>query len=330
MAQLPDFSRLHVLVVGDVMIDRYVYGRVDRMSPEAPVPVVRKLGTEDRLGGAGNVALNLRALGAGAGIAGAIGAGNNGNDLLRLLADNGIGGRLLIRDPDRTTTVKTRIVSQKRQLLRIDSETTDELSADHGQLLLRGIADLLATDRIDLVIMQDYNKGVLNPAVIKEVIEVASKGGAMIAVDPKAGNFWSYRGVDLFKPNLREIQAQLDFTITASLADLDRAAAVMFDRLGCREVMITLSEHGIYTNDGRRSAIAPIAPRGIIDVSGAGDTVISVAAAARATGMELVSTARLANLAGAQVISRSGVVAVDLTGLKRDWESSTHTHGRVR
>ncbi len=316
---LPDFSALRVLVVGDLMLDRYLSGRVDRISPEAPVPVLRFLQQEDRLGGAGNVALNLVALGARAETAGATGADENAKLLAKALETALIGSALLVRDPDRPTTVKTRIIAQDQQLLRVDRESTDDLPEAVEHELIQLACDRITSGSIDVVLFQDYNKGVLTPRVIEKIREAASRAGIPVAVDPKNKNFWAYHGVDLFKPNLREIQQQCDFAVKPTVASLDRAADLVFERLGCQKVMITLSEHGIYTNDGSRSGIHPTEARRIADVSGAGDTVISVAACALASGMELDRIARLANLAGAQVIAKPGVVAVDLGELRGEW-----------
>ncbi len=316
----PDFSALRVLVVGDLMIDRYVYGTVDRISPEAPVPVVRYRSQEDRPGGAANVALNVKALGAAAGVAGAVGADEAAGELSRLLVDNGVDAALLGRDPERLTTVKTRVISQNQQLLRVDRETTDALHPDTAASLVEAIETTLAKGEHQMVILQDYNKGVLTETLIPGVLDSCRRHGVLTAVDPKQHNFWAYRNCDLFKPNLREIQQQCDFSIRPELADLDRAAALLFERLKCRQVMITLSEHGIYTHDGSHSTIHPTRARHIADVSGAGDTVISVAGCGLAAGMPLADAARLANLAGAQVIARPGVVTVDPEELYRDWQ----------
>ncbi len=319
MPALPDFSALRVLVVGDVMIDRYLSGRVDRISPEAPVPVVLYQGQEDRLGGAANVALNVTALGTWGAVAGAVGVDENAETFRRLLTDRRLSHDFIVVDPDRPTTVKTRVMSQDQQLLRIDRESTAELVGTAARELHDSIAGCMAGPGLDLIILQDYNKGVLGGALITQLVALAGEHGVRIAVDPKATNFWAYRGADLFKPNLREVQQQLDFAVKPVVADLDRAAAVLFDRLECKQVMITLSQHGIYTHDGERSAIHPTRARRIADVSGAGDTVIAVAGCALAAGMSLPQGAALANLAGAQVIARPGVVAVDLEELRRDW-----------
>ncbi|THH41599.1 bifunctional heptose 7-phosphate kinase/heptose 1-phosphate adenyltransferase [Neolewinella litorea] len=319
----PDFSHLRVLVVGDLMVDRYLYGSVTRISPEAPVPVVRYLKQEDRPGGAANVALNLAALGVRAGVAGAVGEDEGAGVLGCLLRERSVDTSLLQRDADRVTTLKTRVISQSQQLLRVDRETTEDLRQDTADRLLECIGAHLTDNPCDLIILQDYNKGVLTAEVIRRVLEMAANHDILTAVDPKERHFWSYRGVGLFKPNLREIQQQCDFAVRPVLEDLDRAAAQLFQRLECRSVMITLSEHGIYAHDGTRSAIHPTHARRIADVSGAGDTVISVAACGLAAGMSLSDSARLANLAGAQVIALPGVVSVDLPALRAAWESHT-------
>ena len=321
MQPLPDFSPLRVLIIGDVMIDRYVYGSVDRISPEAPVPVLRQLRQEDRLGGAANVALNLRALGCKVGVAGAVGTDPDADRLIELLGHHEVDSTLLCKDEGRPTTVKTRYVVQSQQLLRLDREATHDLPESAALFLLDSVEEYLRETQPNLLILQDYNKGVLSSTLVKRVLTTASALGILTAVDPKERGFWWYEGVGLFKPNLREMQQQVAHPLFPTLPSLDAVARGVFDRLGCRELMITLSEHGIYVNDGAHSAIFPTAPASIADVSGAGDTVISVAAVARAAGMPLTQVARLANLAGAQVIGRPGVVAVDLPALRAAWRA---------
>ncbi|MDN3636168.1 bifunctional ADP-heptose synthase [Neolewinella lacunae] len=317
---LPDFSSLRILVLGDVMTDRYLHGSVDRISPEAPVPVMR-LGREDsRLGGAANVALNLLSLGAQPLLAGVVGADEAGKHFRQLLEEKKLPDHLVISDPGRTTTVKTRLVSGGQQLLRVDREDTHPLAAEVEAALTESLRQLSAQGGYDLLLLQDYNKGVLTPSLIRSVAQLAHAAGIPTVVDPKAHNFWAYQGVSLFKPNLREMQQQCDFPVLPELASLDRAAQYAFDRLACGAVMITLSEHGIYVNDGTSSAIYPTSAQSVADVSGAGDTVISVAACALGAGMSLPDIARLANLAGAQVIAKSGVVAVQLEELTRAFQ----------
>lgn len=315
----PDFSSLRVLVIGDVMVDRYLYGTVDRISPEAPVPVVRYRTQEDRPGGAANVALNLTALGATVTVAGAVGDDPAAATLTQVLTARGAEAGLLVRDAARLTTVKTRVISQSQQLLRVDRESTEDLAPATARDLLARMRQALTRERYQLIILQDYNKGVLTGELIAGALALAGEFGVLTAVDPKDRNFWAYAGAGLFKPNLREIQAQCPFPVRPRLPELDRAAALLFERLRCASVMITLSEHGIYTNDGHRSAIHPTEARRIADVSGAGDTVISVAGCALAAGMPLADAARLANLAGAQVIAKPGVVAADPVALRAAW-----------
>lgn len=312
-----NFSSQRILVVGDVMIDRYLDGRVERISPEAPVPVMRLGKEENRLGGAANVALNVKALGATPLLAGAVGDDANGQLFRELLAEHGLTDEFIVTDPSRVTTVKTRLVAQKQQLIRVDREDTHPLEGAAAGAMLGAIEAMLDSSPADLMLLQDYNKGVLSSKVISRLLELRERFSISSVVDPKDKNFWAYQYVGLFKPNLREIQQQLDFPVQPNLESLDRAAAIIFDRLKCAAVMITLSEHGVYVHDGRSSSIYPTNARSVADVSGAGDTVISVAACGLAAGMTLAEVAQLANLAGAQVIAKSGVVAVDLAELLR-------------
>lgn len=318
--QLPNFSGLRIIVVGDVMIDRYLSGQVDRISPEAPVPVVHLQEEENRLGGAANVVLNLQALGATALPASIIGEDAHAKVFLKLLEDQQIPTAGISCSHNRRTTVKTRVIAQNQQLLRADREDTHELSETETQQLLNAIDQLLAQGGADMLLLQDYNKGVLSETSIQAIITKANKHQIPVAVDPKKHNFWAYTGATLFKPNLREIQAQLDFPIRPILTDLDQADTAIRSRLQHQFTMITLAEHGVYINDGSSSAIYPTQKRHIADVSGAGDTVISVAACGLASSMPLHDIAQLANLAGGQVIEKPGVVAVNLVQLTKEYE----------
>ncbi len=297
------------------MIDRYLGGKVERISPEAPVPVMR-LGEEDnRLGGAANVALNLKALGAKPLLAGLVGDDANGLVFRELMGRHGLATDLILTDSDRCTTVKTRLVAGGQQLMRVDREDTHDVQGAAAGALQVAVGAMLAEGGVDLLLFQDYNKGTLSKAVIKQVISLTREHNIPTVVDPKDRNFMAFTGCSLFKPNLREIQQQVDFPVRPLLADLDKAANVLFDRLACSAVMITLSEHGIYVSAQNTSAIYPTDARKVRDVSGAGDTVISVAACGLAAGMSLEEIAKLSNKAGAQVIAKSGVVAVNLSEL---------------
>jgi rfaE bifunctional protein kinase chain/domain len=248
-------------------------------------------------------------------LAGLVGDYEKGKTFRQLLADNDLSDALIVSDANRCTTVKTRLVAQGQQLMRIDREDTHNAEAEAAEQLIRLSGAALQEGKVDLLLFQDYNKGVLAPSIIRALSELARKHSVEIIVDPKARYFWNYEGCSLFKPNLREIQQQLDFRVRPVLEDLDKAAAVIFEKLACASVMITLSQHGIYVHDGSRSVIYPTNAKVIADVSGAGDTVISVAACGLAAGMPLGDIAKLANRAGAQVIAKSGVVAVDLAEL---------------
>lgn len=317
--QLPDFSDLSILVVGDVMIDRYLSGRVDRISPEAPVPVVHLGAEENRLGGAANVILNVQSLGAEALLSSVVGQDNNGEHFARLLAAEELSQAGIYRSAERQTTVKTRVIAQNQQLLRADREDTHYLTDREAEMLLSLLKELIMAKRPDLILFQDYNKGVLSKDFIDAVLLLAQQYAIPTAVDPKKENFWAYQKVDLFKPNLREIQQQLDYRVSPILTDLDRADAHIRMQLGNRYTMITLASHGVYVSDGEQSAIYPTQARQIADVSGAGDTVIAVAACGLAMGLPLTELAILANLAGGQVIEKPGVVPVDLDQLRDEY-----------
>ena len=297
------------------MIDRYIYGTVTRISPEAPVPIVLKQRTEEHPGGAANVALNLRALGAEVHLVSVVGTDDAG-DLVRLLSSNGIGHQSLVLDKDRPTTIKTRIMAGKQQLLRIDSETNSPISEDIEAALLAKIAKL-AQKGCDAIILQDYNKGVLTENIIGGTMDLARQLGCLTAVDPKFDNFFSYTGATLFKPNLKETRDALKINIMPNEHDLAKVSSQLRDKIRCQNVMITLSELGIFYDDDIQNGILPTQARHIADVSGAGDTVISVATLALAAGLQMRDVAHIANMAASLVCKSPGVVAVDRAELFR-------------
>lgn len=321
------FNGLNVLVLGDVMIDRYLYGLVSRISPEAPVPVVHFQRSEDRLGGAANVALNIKALGATPYLCTVIGAGPDSERLMALLPPAGLSEKGIVSSPNRMTTVKTRIIAANQQLLRIDKEETGDLRENESDLLLQRIRKILDHQEIHVILFQDYNKGVLSLKIINDVILEALRRDIPTAVDPKYHNFWAYKHVTLFKPNLKEIRAQAALTIHAELPSLQKAAEEVRNRLGNRYTMITLSEKGLFLDGDNRRFILPTEARDIADVSGAGDTVISVAALGIALGMEMEPLAALANLAGGQVCERPGVVPVDKDSLFAAFQAFVEKEG---
>ena len=318
------FSDLKIIIIGDVMIDRYLEGTVDRISPEAPVPVVHLKTEDNRLGGAANVALNIRAMGATPLLFSVIGKDSNGELLRTLLPQADISANYLLHDPQRTTTVKTRVIAQHQHLLRVDREETTALNETQANLLLAELRSTLDTETINLILFQDYNKGVLTPYLIQAVIQEANQRNIPTAVDPKFHNFWAYRQVTLFKPNLREIQQQLDKTIQPNLDSLRAAAHKVQQRLSNSYTMVTLSEKGLFVQSDDDSQILPTHPRTIADVCGAGDTVISVTALGLALGLDLSTIAQLANLAGGQVCEKVGVVPVDKDQLRREYSLLSH------
>jgi D-glycero-beta-D-manno-heptose-7-phosphate kinase len=316
----------HVMVVGDVMLDRYLRGAVSRISPEAPVPVVLHQQTEDRLGGAANVALNLHALGGIPILCSIVGNDPDGHALReRILPEAGISGAGIFFSNERVTTVKTRVLGNQQQMLRIDHENTHDLSAAETDQLLGGILHLLDQHNIRVLVFQDYNKGVLTPQLVQRLIEETRKRGILTAVDPKKANFFTYEQVDLFKPNLKEIRDSAPFSVQAERASLDQAAYFLQNSIKNKVTMITLSEKGIYLKvESSPSAIYPTVPRSISDVSGAGDTVISVAALGMAAGLEWPVIAVLSNLAGGQVCESPGVVPVNKAILQAELEHWIH------
>jgi rfaE bifunctional protein kinase chain/domain len=313
------FNKLTVLVVGDVMIDRYLTGKVDRISPEAPVPVVHLQHEDNRLGGAANVALNLLAMGAYPILCSVVGQDNNGKLFNERLAEQGLTSRGIISSSKRKTTVKTRVLAGNQQLMRVDQEDTHDLEADEEKKLLQHIREILENREVDLIIFQDYNKGVLSGSVIRELILESVKRDILTAVDPKKKNFWAYRHVSLFKPNLKEIRESLPFPIRPELEDLKKASAYIRQKLGNAQTLITLSEKGLFMDSGDHQWLEGTRERAIADVCGAGDTVISVASLALAAGMDMEVISCLANMAGGQVCERVGVVPVDRKALEKEF-----------
>lgn len=307
------------------MLDRYLTGTVSRISPEAPVPVVLHRTTEDRLGGAANVALNIRALGGFPVLCSVAGADEDGAILRQLLPENGIDAAGLVFSPQRRTTVKTRILASNQQMLRIDKEDSHEISEQETAALMANVRALLDQEEIKAIIFQDYNKGVLTPAVITAVIALARERGILTAVDPKRANFFAYRGVDLFKPNLKEIRDSVPFPIHPTAESLEEAAAFLQGRLQNHLTMITLSEKGLFLDAGSgHGRVYPTVPRNVADVSGAGDTVISVATMGLAAGLDLEVIATLSNLAGGQVCEFPGVVSVRRDILEMELDNWLH------
>jgi len=315
------FNGLRILVIGDVMMDTYVLGKVTRISPEAPVPIISLENEDERIGGAGNVALNLVALGAKPIIASVFGADSNGKKLTDLLEVNGISIEGVIYSEKRKTTVKTRVVSNKQQLLRIDSEDTFPISKTEEDLLVDQISKQI-DNGIDAIIFEDYNKGVLTEKLITHVINLARKNEIPTAVDPKKENFFTYQDVTLFKPNLKELKEGLniDFNIGIENSEFENAVHLLENKLNNEISFITLSEHGVFIKNSTKKHYAQAHLRNITDVSGAGDTVIAVATLCLAANSELELIAEISNIAGGLVCEKSGVVSINKVELLQEVE----------
>jgi len=318
-----DFTRLKVLIAGDVMIDSYLWGRVDRISPEAPVPVVLVNRRTNMLGGAANVALNIKALGAEPILLSVIGDDVKGSDFLELLEKDNISTEGIIRSSSRITTTKFRIIGNKSQLLRVDEEIDTDLNEAEQMAILDKIEYLFETNKPDVIIIQDYNKGVLTESTINALISFGRGFGIPVVVDPKKKNFSCYKMIDLFKPNLKELREGLKVDLDVKdIPALQKACEEWQDRQRIKGMMVTLSENGVYyrqlVDDHFEEHHIPAHVRNIADVSGAGDTVISVASLCRALKQDTWLTAALSNMAGGLVCEQVGVVPVNGRQLLRE------------
>lgn len=311
-ALMDQIANQRVLIVGDVMLDNYLIGDVNRISPEAPVPVVNLFKADSRLGGAANVALNVNALGAEAILCSVVGEDDGGKKINDLLSSVQLSVSGILSSTSRRTSVKTRVIGNKQQLLRIDDESIDPLNNDEQQKLFNKIEEFVLSG-VDAIILEDYNKGVLTPWLINNVIDLANKHNIVVAVDPKKENFFEYKNVTLFKPNLKELKEGLDvsFNIRDEKEGFEKAVEQMEEILNNKISFITLSEFGVFIKDNETKCYVPAHVRNIADVSGAGDTVISVATLCLAAGLTLEQVARVANLSGGLVCEMNGVVPVD-------------------
>lgn len=306
------FNKLNVLIIGDVMIDSYMWGHVNRISPEAPVPVVSVTKKENRLGGAANVALNIQAMGATAILCSVIGADDNSKLFNDLLKKQKLSAEGIINSKNRVTTVKTRVIGANHQMLRVDEEIETSINSAEEKALIEKIKKIVSSKKVDVIIFEDYDKGAITPAIIKNIVGFAKQKGIPTVVDPKKKNFMSYEGVSLFKPNLKELREglKIDFDINKT-AELTKAVDSFIKKQKIDSALITLSEKGIYFHNSKTKVLIPAHQRDITDVSGAGDTVVSVAALCTALKLPAVVTAKLSNLAGGLVCERVGVIPID-------------------
>ena len=315
------FAGMQALVIGDLMLDSYLWGEVERISPESPVPVVDVRGEDHRPGGAGNVALNLRALGAGVSILALLGEDESGSHLQELLDKAGIDTGNLLRSGSRPSTRKTRILGRNQQMIRIDREDRSPIGSKLEEEVLDRLQQAIDKSKPDLILIQDYNKGLLTENVIRGIVEIARKHSIFIAVDPKQKHFFEYRGVDLFKPNLKELNDSMGYRLDGHDQEaLASALKTLRERMPHRYSLLTLSSRGMALFDGHSLQYFAAHPRQVADVSGAGDTVIAVAALALASGCDIDRAIGLANLAGGLVCEKVGVVPVDNGKLREEAE----------
>jgi D-glycero-beta-D-manno-heptose-7-phosphate kinase len=307
-----EFTSLHVAVIGDVMLDTYWWGNVDRISPEAPVPVVAMHHREQRIGGAGNVALNTISLGAQTNLFTITGNDDDAKILSNLLQQHNINTNYIVQSDKRITTNKIRVMSRNQQMLRLDSEITNDILKEDEAQLLQNFSEYVNKKKPAVVIFEDYNKGVLTPTLITSIIKICKENNIITAVDPKRKNFFEYKHVDIFKPNLKEVKDGLNILMDdISPVLLKTIHSELHALLQHKISLITLSEKGIFIHDENTANIIPAHIRNIADVSGAGDTVIAVASLVYAATNDILLTAEIANLAGGIVCEDVGTVAIN-------------------
>ncbi len=290
------FNKKKIIVIGDVMVDSYLWGNVDRISPEAPVPIVSVEKRENRLGGAANVGLNIRALGATPFLCSVIGNDAKGFEFIQLLKEEGLPTNGIIQSEKRITTTKFRVFGNHSQMLRVDEEITSTLEQDEKNSLISRITEIIEERSIDAIIFQDYDKGVIDENLISTVVKLAKSKKIVVVVDPKKKNFLNYKNVSLFKPNLKEIKEgmNIEFDVDNN-TEVEKAVGKLQDKLNAEIVLNTLSERGVFVRwteeNSFSSEIIDAHLRNIADVSGAGDTVISAATLCLASSLNAVDMA---------------------------------------
>lgn len=313
------FKNIRVGIVGDVMLDSYMWGKVDRISPEAPVPVVAVNKKEHRIGGAGNVALNICSLGAKASVLSVTGNDEDGQLLKKMFNDQNIDTGFLLQSQKRITTNKTRVISRNQQMMRLDHELTTDLGYEDENRLILAVQNYIAQEKPDVLILEDYNKGVLTELIISKIINLCKHNGILTSVDPKRKNFFSYKGVDIFKPNLKEVTDGLNIIFSETDKKLlTEIHTALHEKLQHNISFVTLSEKGVFYQQQNNAAIIPSHIRNIADVSGAGDTVIAVASLVYASTHDVKLMAEIANIAGGLVCEEVGTAAINKEKLLKE------------
>ena len=314
---LDSFRSKRIAVIGDIMLDKYIFGHVSRISPEYPVPVVDVTHEDNRLGGAANVALNTRSLGAETMLIGITGADSNREALLELFRTHGLAAEGLISDPSRPTTCKTRILSQNHHITRVDFESRKEVDKTIENAVIDSIEAVIGS--IDAIVLEDYNKGLLSPHIIQHIITSAKTHGVPVLVDPKLQNFFAFRKCSLFKPNLSEMAASLGIILHNNDEEVEEACRLLHEKLQTDTIIVTRSEKGMTLYNGEFTHIAATSLE-VADVSGAGDTVIGILALGAAAGLDIVTNATIANLAAGTVCQEVGAVPVKAEKLIRAYQ----------
>jgi D-glycero-beta-D-manno-heptose-7-phosphate kinase len=316
------FSQMRAIIIGDAMVDAYLWGKVERVSPEAPIPIVSITDRESRLGGAANVSLNLQSLGATPILFSVVGDDDKGRKFRKMIGKNNLSDHGIFVDSNRITTVKSRIIGKGQHIARVDEESTDFIDAELGQRLVNGIRQELENQNVDVIIFVDYDKGVITPALFEAVNKMAKERSIPIAVDPKKRNFNYYNNVDLFKPNFKEFIEGTGLPLKkGDLESLREAAHALKEKQNFKLIFITLSEMGVFISNGVKEQYYPAVIRHIADVSGAGDSVISVASLAMAAHLSPKIMALMSNIAGGLVCENLGVVPVNKNQLMQVMKS---------
>lgn len=294
------------------MIDSYMWGKVNRISPEAPVPIIMSTKQENRLGGAANVALNVQALGANPILCSVIGKDSKSKTFYSLLKKRNLTDEGILEDENRKTTVKTRIIADNQHLLRVDEEIDEELNPEMETIFIKKVQTIISDKKVDAIIFEDYDKGSITPEVIKSIVDLANKCNIPTLVDPKKRNFMEYKNVTLFKPNFKELVEGSKIDIKKGDFDgIFKASQKLHSEISSKYLLITLSELGVFISYNSSYKTIPAEIRDIADVSGAGDTLISTASLCLAAGLEPELIAGISNLAGGLVCEKVGVVPIN-------------------
>jgi len=307
-----------ILVIGDLMIDHYIWGNATRLSPEAPVPIVNVKNESTTLGGAGNVVQNLVALGAAVTVAGVIGDDVTGLQLIEILENEGVKTNTIIKDSTRPTTIKTRVLAGRHQLVRVDREITDPLSSELENELAEKLTAVI--DKADIIIFSDYNKGLFAPALTQRLIKIAAGHHKQVIVDPKGLNYEKYKGAYLIKPNRKELAEAAKTESIKNIGELQEAAKTVFTQTETAYLVVTLSEEGMAILTPQSSKLLSVKATEVFDVTGAGDTVIATITYFLALGFTVEEACDLANHAAAIVIRHVGSATTTIDEIINDME----------